>query len=207
MGLSHVQLIQLIQKVTVQHPEVKEMLELSLPEPDLQPMEEQLLYLKKNIFKSLPNSRLSSKTDAAAFNKSSVHLNAFKVRNTFTDCNQTWCKILNSMFVLPQKAIVDNGRLLVGSGSWHSVVEYTFMAWTYVKATPVWDNAQHNAIRKQCFKTLSANCFQALRNNDLLDSEARSQIKQKLERLRCDCEDLELSITYLNSTIANETDD
>lgn len=54
-------------------------LESTLPEPDLQPQLDELMYLKKNIFKSLPNSRLSSKTDSAAFNKASVHLSAFKV--------------------------------------------------------------------------------------------------------------------------------
>lgn len=55
------------------------MLESSLPEPDLQPKLDELAYLKKNIFKSLPNCRLSSKTDSAAFNRASVHLSAFKV--------------------------------------------------------------------------------------------------------------------------------
>lgn len=55
------------------------MLESSIPEPDLQPMLEELSYLRKNICKSLPNCRLSSKTDAAAYNKASVHLSAFKV--------------------------------------------------------------------------------------------------------------------------------
>ena len=54
-------------------------LESSLPEPDLQPVVEELTYLKKNIFKSLPSCRLSSKTDSAAFNKATVHLAAFKV--------------------------------------------------------------------------------------------------------------------------------
>lgn len=42
-------------------------------------MLDELSYLRKNIFKSLPNCRLSSKTDSAAYNKASVHLSAFKV--------------------------------------------------------------------------------------------------------------------------------
>ena len=78
-ALSRWQLVDLIQKLAAQHPELKQEIQLSMPEPDLQPVEEQLMYLKKNIFKSLPNSRLSSKTDSAAFNKACVHLNAFKV--------------------------------------------------------------------------------------------------------------------------------
>lgn len=59
------------------------MLDSSIPEPDLQPMLEELSYLRKNIFKSLPNCRLSSQRDSAAFNKASVHLSAFKVITNF----------------------------------------------------------------------------------------------------------------------------
>ena len=42
-------------------------------------MFDELSYLRKNIFKALPNCRLSSKTDSAAYNKASIHLSAFKV--------------------------------------------------------------------------------------------------------------------------------
>lgn len=56
--------------------EVKEM----LPKPDLHPLEEQLNYLKKNIFKSLPTSRLTSKTDSPAYSRAATHVLAFKVK-------------------------------------------------------------------------------------------------------------------------------
>ena len=45
-----------------------------LPTPDLGPMEERLLYLKRNISRSLPNTRLESKTDSLAYNRVSGHL-------------------------------------------------------------------------------------------------------------------------------------
>ena len=45
-----------------------------LPAPDLGPMEERLLYLKRNISRSLPNTRLESKTDSLAYNRVSGHL-------------------------------------------------------------------------------------------------------------------------------------
>ena len=45
-----------------------------LPAPDLAPMEERLLYLKRNISRSLPNTRLESKTDSLAYNRVSGHL-------------------------------------------------------------------------------------------------------------------------------------
>ena len=48
-----------------------------LPAPDLAPMEERLLYLKRNISRSLPNTRLESKTDSLAYNRVSGHLVSF----------------------------------------------------------------------------------------------------------------------------------
>lgn len=52
----------------------------TLPAPDIKPLEEKLNYLKKNIFKSLPNSRLTSKTDSPAYSRAATHVTAFKVR-------------------------------------------------------------------------------------------------------------------------------
>jgi len=178
-GLSKTQLIDLIQKMASLHPELRAEMEEMLPEPDLKPIDEHLTYLKKNIFKCLPNNRLTSKTDSAAFNKASVHLNALK------------------------KAVVESGKQLVESGSWNSVFDYTMMAWSHVRATPVWDNAQHNTIRRQCFKTLSSYCLYALRNLvQEWDTDTVFQVKQKLERLRVDSEDVEACLSYLNSNTA-----
>jgi len=53
----------------------------SLPAPDIRPLEDRLNYLKKNIFKSLPNSRLTSKTDSPAYSRAATHVLAFKVQN------------------------------------------------------------------------------------------------------------------------------
>lgn len=103
-GLSQDQLIDIIQQLVDKHPgfgevsvfvavissyscnsistivtlfwqEIKE----SLPAPDIRPLEERLSYLKKNIFKSLPNSRLTSKTDSPAYSRAATHVLAFKV--------------------------------------------------------------------------------------------------------------------------------
>lgn len=51
----------------------------TLPAPDIKPLEDRLSDLKKNIFKSLPNSRLTSKTDSPAYSRAATHLTAFKV--------------------------------------------------------------------------------------------------------------------------------
>jgi Cut8. len=79
-GLSQDQLIDVIQQIAERHPEQLNEIQESLPAPDLRPLEDQLNYLKKNIFKSLPNSRLTSKTDSPAYSRAATHVLAFKVR-------------------------------------------------------------------------------------------------------------------------------
>ena len=57
----------------------------------------------------------------------------------------------------------DQGKRLVEAQSWVSVLDHAVMAWTYVRSTPVWDNAPHNNARRQCFKALAANALQAIK--------------------------------------------
>lgn len=52
------------------------------PKADLKPLEERIYYLRRNIYKALPSSRLISKTDATAYNRVSTHVLAFKVSLT-----------------------------------------------------------------------------------------------------------------------------
>lgn len=62
-----------------------------MPSPDLDPLEERLVELKRNIYKSLPNSRLTSKTDSPAYSRAAIHVLAFKVRvNIFFICYLLW---------------------------------------------------------------------------------------------------------------------
>ncbi len=140
-ALSRSQLLNLIGKLVEDEPSLERRLSDVLPEPDLAPMEEKLAYLKRNIFKTLPNTRLESRTDSMSYNRVYTHLLALK------------------------KAVGDQGKQLVDSQQWSCVVEHCIMAWGYVKATPVWDNPPHNNIRRQCFKTLVANCLLALRSH------------------------------------------
>jgi hypothetical protein len=79
-GLSQDQLIEMLLGLTKIHPELEQELRESLPAPDLRPMEDQLAYLRKNIFKSLPTSRLTSKYDSPAYNRANTHVLSFKVR-------------------------------------------------------------------------------------------------------------------------------
>ena len=68
-GLSHSQLIDLLGKLVEEQPSLGDRVEQLLPAPDLSPMEETLACLKKNIFKTLPSTRLESRTDSMAYNR------------------------------------------------------------------------------------------------------------------------------------------
>ena len=127
-----------------------------MPSPDLGSMEESLNYLKKNIYKALPSTRLESKIDSMAYNRVSVHLVAFK------------------------KALVEGLRTLLDSHHWIPAIDYVVrgtkttnkiqililslililiiimflililiqvVAWAMVKATPLWSNPSHNTVK------------------------------------------------------------
>ncbi len=138
-GLSNAQLIELFGQIMSEDSSLEKRVSELMPQPDLGPMEEKLAHLKRNIFRTLPNTRLESRTDSLAFNRVHTHLLALK------------------------KAVTDQGKRLVDARQWASVVDHAVMAWGYVKGTPVWDNPQHNAVRRQCFKALASNCAQAVK--------------------------------------------
>jgi hypothetical protein len=77
-GMSQEQLIEIIESMVKQQPKLEERIREELPVPDLKPKEEQLLKMKKAIFKSLPTTRLVSKTDSAAYSRASNNLTEFK---------------------------------------------------------------------------------------------------------------------------------
>ena len=154
-GLSPSQVIGIVSRLIAKHPELEsEVSELLPSEPDLAPFSDTLNYLKKNISKSLPNTRLESKTDSLAYNRVSTHLLALK------------------------KAVIEQGKVLTESKQWKGVLEHAVMAWAVVKSTPVWDNPPHNNVRKQCFKTLSANAMQALKKGKF-STESAKGLKDK----------------------------
>ncbi len=161
-GLSHAQLLELMGKLIEEQPSLEDKIGELMPQPDLSPMEEKLAYLKRNVFKTLPNTRLGSRTDSLAYNRASTHLLALK------------------------KAVVDQGKQLMAAQQWASVVDHTVMAWGHVKATPIWDNPPHNNVRKQCLKALAANCMQALKQGEWnVDSAKRIQSRSALGLCTC----------------------
>jgi len=178
-GLSHSQLIDLMGNILQRHPELVQEVHTMMPAPDLTPMEEKLNYLKRNIYKALPSTRLESKTDSMAYNRVSIHLTTFK------------------------KAVVDSVKSLIEGQQWLAIIDYTVLAWAYVQATPVWENPSHNNIRKSCFKSLAASCMTALKKGDFKVDQCQ-EIKRKLSKLKDDSEEIVICLKHLEEITSKQ---
>jgi hypothetical protein len=180
-GMSHDQLIAIIGGLVKEQPELEQKIRSELPTPDISHMEEQLNNAKKNIYKCLPNSRLANKTDSISYSRAATHLNTFK------------------------KTIVDQTCRLHDSKNWDALLDYTKMAWTYVKATPLWDNHSHNTCRRNCFKILSQNLYVCLKYGGTLLGEHRIfELSNRVLDMSHDCDNSQIipSIDLLNNIIA-----
>lgn len=166
-GYSQDQLISMITGMIQTNPKLEDTIRSELPIPDIAPLEEQLGYQKKNIFKSLPVTRLVSKTDSPAFARAATHLAAFK------------------------KTLIDQSQTLQNSKHWDALLDYVVMAWNYVRSTPTWNNHAHNAVRRHCFKILSYHANSALKNGSTaLGKERIDRFQAKLKSMATDCEDI-----------------
>jgi len=171
-GLNQQQLTDLLSSLLCRHPELREEVGQLIPAPDLEPLEERLNYLKRNIYKTLPSTRLESKTDSLAFNRVSTHLATFK------------------------KCVLEQLKPLLEAEQWAAVVDYSVLAWGYVKATPVWENPSHNNTRKSCFRSLAAASMTALRRANFSPEQLPS-IKTKLAKLQADSEEIVVCLKYI----------
>jgi len=176
-GLSHSQLIDLVTGLLSNHPDLVGEVHNMIPAPDLAPMEEKLNYLKRNIYKALPSTRLESKTDSMAYNRVSLHLTSFK------------------------RAVLESVKTLLEGHQWLAVIDFTVLAWAYVAATPVWQNPSHNNIRKTCFKTLAASSMTALKKANFSKDEGQ-EIKKKLMKLREASDEINICLKYLEEQTA-----
>merc|ERR1719225_730622 len=176
-GLSHSQLIDLVTGILAKHPDLVTEVDTMIPAPDLAPLEEKLHYLKRNIYKALPSTRLESKTDSMAYNRVSLHLTTFK------------------------RAVVESVKTLLESHQWLAVIDFTVLAWAYVAATPVWQNPSHNNVRKTCFKTLAASSMTALKKGDFSKDEG-DEIKRKMMKLREASDEINICLKYLEDQTA-----
>lgn len=177
-GLSADQLQAIIVGLIKDEPKLELKIRSNLPAADIRPLEAQLTTMKKNIFKSLPSSRLIKKTESNAYTRAATHVAAFK------------------------KTVVDHSRLLHNTHHWDALLDYAMMAWDYVKSTPVWDNHSHNAMRRQCFKLLAAHCSAALRYGGTQLGEQRLQeFSDRINSMAADGDDISSCSSTLNKLI------
>jgi len=174
-GLAHHQLVKLLEDIVKLHPGIQGDVVSLLPPPDLSTLEENLNNHKKNIYKSLPNTRLESKTDSMAFNRASTHLTSFR------------------------RVVNEGVKQLTAGLQWSAVIDYTIMAWGYVQGTPVWDNPSHNAHRKSCFKTLAAAALAALKAGDF-SADQLQEIAQKFKKVSPKSSELDVCVKFIEKS-------
>lgn len=169
-GLSRDQLINVILRTVRREPHIEDDIRLILPSPDLKPLEERLNQLKRNISRSLPKTRLVSKTDSASHTRAAPHLDAFK------------------------RCLFEQLKILADSSHWDALLDFVPIAWNYVKATPIWDNAGHNTSgRKACFKQLAASAKTALKNGGVYLGEKRlKQFAQRIKTMSIDNDEIKV---------------
>lgn len=74
------------------------------------------------------------------------------------------------------------------------------MAWTYVRALPVWDEANHNLIRRDCFKVLSLYARNGLKNGGMsLGVERIKNFRNKLKSMVNDFDEIDKCKEVLNT--------
>ncbi|XP_036326836.1 uncharacterized protein LOC118739554 [Rhagoletis pomonella] len=179
-GMSQQQLIELIvEELVAGDTKTEERLRSRLPIPDINPLEEELLHAKRQIFRSLPTSRLCKKTDSSAYSRAALHLSEFK------------------------RLLCGHAKQLYDSGNWDALLDYITMAWPIVRATPYWDSATHNVMRRQCFKLLACHCIAALKNGGArLGTIRLHAVERNLLEWTRDYEDVQSCLSALNKAIS-----
>ncbi|XP_058066066.1 uncharacterized protein LOC131215691 [Anopheles bellator] len=162
-GYSKEQLIKIISSLVDGNEQTEKSVRNELPLPDIGPLEAELSKLKKNIFASVPQQKLYSRTDGHGFLRAATHLTTFK------------------------QTIHSQSQTLYASRHWDALLDYVLVAWPYVRDTPVYENAKHNAIRRYCFKLLSHHATNALKHGSRgLGQERIVRLQQKLPAMVTD---------------------
>lgn len=177
-GFSQSQLIDIIQELINNEPHIETKIRENLSMPDIKVMEEQLTQLKKNIFQSLPTSRLLRNTDSVAYSRAATHLTTFK------------------------KTVVDQSQQLNDSENWDALIDYCLIAWKITRETPIWENKTHNSIRRSCFKILSWHCLCALKSGGIALGEQRLyELLNQIESMKNDCDDISSCVRHLHDLL------
>lgn len=181
-GLSHEQLVQMIMDLVSMQDDgilhegekISNLLLKKMPVADIQPLIDTLNSLKQNIRISM----MSSNLDDLASNHAYVHLDAY------------------------QKAIIDQGKRLVESQHWMSVMHYVYAAWNITKQMQDWGNQNLCNFTKKCFKNLTHFCVQALRKGNFTDN-ALNMFSNRLDTMVTDCDDIKICLQLINEAKHN----
>ncbi|KAF7405284.1 hypothetical protein HZH66_004190 [Vespula vulgaris] len=132
-----------------------------MPMADIQPQREKLCNLRQNIYASL----VSSNADDCAYSRAYIHLDAF------------------------QKAVIDQGKRLLESQHWSSVIQYVFVAWNITKELPEWESQGLDNTTYKCFKNLALFCRRAL-TEGCFNLSTLNLYRERLETMAKDCEEI-----------------
>ncbi|XP_046750370.1 uncharacterized protein LOC124413685 [Diprion similis] len=183
-GLSNEQLVKIIMNlISMQEGgslssdgPLREVILKQIPMVDIKPLEERLKSLRTNIHASL-----SSDTDAMNYSDVTVHLDAY------------------------QATLVNQGKLLVESQHWISVMEYIFSAWAISKEIPNWEHNGLKNVSRSCFKALACFCAAALQRGKFQPQRLEIYMNQ-LERMSADCEDLRLCLQVAKDKVLSNAE-
>ncbi|XP_011879414.1 PREDICTED: uncharacterized protein LOC105568386 [Vollenhovia emeryi] len=174
-SLSHEQLVQLIMELVCaqdngtlrENEKLRSVLFKKMPVADVQPLIEKLVALRQNVYTSLvlvPNL-----TDDSTCNRAHTHLDTF------------------------QKTLIDQGRLLQESQHWASLLHYVLEAWRITRELLEWDSHGFHKVTRQCFKSLSQFCTEAIRRGNFETSDLEIYI-ESLKSIAAECEDLQICL-------------
>lgn len=98
------------------------------------------------------------------------------------------------------RSIVSNCKLLQDSHAFDALIDFVMIAWTYVRGLPTFDEVQHNAGKKDCFKHLALSARLALKQaGERLGSDRINNFRNRFKSMANDFEEIEKSRELLFS--------
>lgn len=181
-GLSHNQLVHMIMDLVStqedgllhENEKIRNVLLKKMPMADIQPLIDTLNTLKQNIQISIV---LSNRDDLSDIH---IYLDNF------------------------QKTIIDQGKRLVESQHWVSVMQYVYAAWNITKQLYEEENQSLCNLTHKCFKNLTHFCSQALKRGNFT-STILDIFTDRLDAMVVDYEDLKVCLQLINEVKNNET--
>lgn len=181
-GLSHNQLVRMIMDLVSmqedgllhENEKIRNVLFKKMPVADIQPLIDTLNNLKQNIEVGIAVSNMDDLSDIH------IHLDTF------------------------QKTIIDQGKRLVESQHWLSVMHYVCAAWNVTKQLYEGENRSLCNLTHKCFKNLTHFCSQALKKGNFTGSVLDMFI-ERFHMMVEDYEDLKVCLQLINEVKNNET--